>query len=253
MRRVKTKKNIFIRASCFLLRFFLGFLTRTNNAYLLFVQTDESHSMKILFLILLLLCFCGESRFDDYRNVGNQGGSHSSRLPETPDPVSPDELKNYDEDFATRVSKDISAHHAGSSIGLCYKYVGESLDRVGAWPRGFYDDGSCSSTDLNCNIWASSFAYYWKTSLHQAKIPYQPVFLRENKNGEEVKTAIDHTSKAPKGSILVWKKCNGVSSAAGHIAIVTEKGREAVSDFVHGTSDVCEESNLIGIFIPIKK
>jgi hypothetical protein len=164
-----------------------------------------------------------------------------------------DVMSDYDQDLANRVSEAVMARKSGRSLGLCFTYVANAMEAVGAWPRGFHDNGSCNSTDLNCRTFANSFSARWHTPSHSNRIPYKAVFLKNNMNGEQINSSINHTSLAPKGSILVWHKCSQFSSEAGHIAIVTEKGRTAVSDFLHGTSDVCNEDSLTGIFIPVKK
>jgi hypothetical protein len=157
-------------------------------------------------------------------------------------------LARYDASLGQRLAQSAQKNMLGqTSQGLCYLSVGRALEFI--WPRGFHDDGGCGTLDLNCRDYARSFAEHWKSSVHGIKIPLEAVFLKGNKNGEAKATGFNERD-APVGSVLVWKSCS--SNPAGHIAIITQKGKKAVSDFPHGV-DLCPSNELIGIFMPVRK
>lgn len=161
-------------------------------------------------------------------------------------------LGRYNEALGRAVANYARNHAGAGSGGLCYTYVGAALENVRfdgrqVWARGFHDDESCNAVDLNCAQAAKNFAMRWNSSVHEAGIRYTPVFLRNNLNGESVDLGVTPET-APVGSILVWEKCS--ERTEGHIAIVTEEGKQAASDFSH-TVNLCGNGTLIGIFIPV--
>lgn len=160
-------------------------------------------------------------------------------------------LHDYDADFGRKVADQMFQIRLKTRHGFGYAHLGYVLDKLNAWPQGFYDDESCRKTDLNCRTWGSSFARHWHPFIHSKKIPYKAVYLKRNLHGFEI-VDLEKVEDAPVGSILVWEKCWRFDSPAGHIAVVTEKGKKAVSDFQHNLS-VCSQSQLIGIFIPFKE
>gem|GEM_PF-4767143 len=161
-------------------------------------------------------------------------------------PAKDNPLANYDAILGARLARNAKSGVAGGSLGQCFAYVARAISEI--WPNGFHDSGDCSKTDLNCRTYARSFAENWKTSVHGSKMRLKAVLLKDNLNGEKHNEGVSH-SEAPVGSILVWRKCS--SNPAGHIAVVTKKGSESASDFLHGV-DVCPTEHLIGIFVPVK-
>lgn len=144
---------------------------------------------------------------------------------------------------------------ASGSLGCCYSCVAGpnasypgALSRIlpslgrAAWPVG-------SATELNTSSYASSFAKYFVPARHESITHMRAAYLKGKNASVDKVGGVSGRFKMPVGSVIVWSSCS--ASAAGHIAIVTEEGKTACSDFC-GSLDQCSPSNIIGLFYPYK-
>ena len=139
-----------------------------------------------------------------------------------------------------------------SSRGCCYSCVaGPNSASPGALSRYLPSLGRAiwpvgTAPELNTRSYARSFAEYFVPARHEAITHMRAAYLK----GKVDKVAgVSARFKMPVGSVIVWSSCS--TSAAGHIAIVTEEGKKACSDFC-GSLDQCSSSNIIGMFYPFK-
>lgn len=139
----------------------------------------------------------------------------------------------------------------GRSRGCCYscvagpdsRYPGalsrrlSSLGGRAIWPVG-------TAPELNTRSYAKSFAEYFVPARHESMTRLRAAYLK----GKVDKVGgVEARYKLPRGSVIVWRSCS--LNPAGHIAIVTQEGKQACSDFCSDL-DQCPASNIIGMFYP---